>query len=66
MGEAVRLTDAERTKVAEAIVSAANGLPVTLGTTANSTKAVIDRSYRSGKTRLSSDYGICAVHAKSK
>ena len=44
MGEAVRLTDAERTKVAEAIVSAADRLPVTLGTTANSTKAVIDRS----------------------
>jgi len=49
MGEAARLTDTERTKVAEAIVYASDGLPVTLGTTANSTKAVIDRSIEAEK-----------------
>ena len=52
MGEAVRLTDAERTRVAEAIFSAADGLPVTLGTTANSTKAVIDRSIEAAHPML--------------
>ena len=44
MGESARLTDIERTKVAESILGSSQGLPVTLGTTANSTKAVIDRS----------------------
>ena len=43
-GEAARLTDEERTLVAERVVEAANGLPVTLGTTAASTQAAIARS----------------------
>ena len=44
MGESARLTDIERAKVSEAILENSQGLPVTLGTTADSTKAVIDRS----------------------
>ena len=49
MGESARLTDIERTKVAESILESSQGLPVTLGTTANSTKAVIDRSVEAEK-----------------
>ena len=44
MGEAARLTDRERTKIAETIIKSSGSLPVTLGTTANGTKAMIDRS----------------------
>ena len=44
MGEAARLTDRERTKIAETIIKSSGNLPVTLGTTANGTKAMIDRS----------------------
>jgi len=44
MGEAARLTDKERTKIAEAIIKSSENLPVTLGTTANGTKAMVDRS----------------------
>ena len=44
MGEAARLTDRERTKIAEKIINSAENLPVTLGTTANGTKAMIERS----------------------
>ena len=44
MGEAARLTDKERTKIAETIIKSSENLPVTLGTTANGTKAMIDRS----------------------
>ena len=44
MGESARLTDVERTKVSKTIIDAAHDLPVTLGTTADSTKAAIDRS----------------------
>ena len=44
MGESARLTDIERAKVSEAILENSQGLPITLGTTADSTKAVIDRS----------------------
>ena len=44
MGEAARLTDRERTKIAETIIKSSENLPVTLGTTANGTKAMIDRS----------------------
>ena len=43
-GEAARLTDLERALVAESVIQAANGLPVTLGTTAASTQAAIARS----------------------
>lgn len=43
-GEVARLTDRERTLVAERVVDAADGLPVTLGTTAASTYAAIERS----------------------
>ena len=43
-GEAARLTDQERALVAESVIQAANGLPVTLGTTAASTQAAIVRS----------------------
>ncbi len=44
MGEAARLTDRERTKIAETIIKSSENLPVTLGTTANGTKAMIERS----------------------
>ena len=44
MGEAARLTDKERTKIAETIIKSSENLPVTLGTTANGTKAMIERS----------------------
>ena len=40
-GEAARLTDVERRTVAERVIAAADGLPVTLGTTAASTQAAI-------------------------
>jgi len=38
-GEAARLTDRERYQVAEAVIQNANGLPVTVGATANSSTA---------------------------
>jgi 4-hydroxy-tetrahydrodipicolinate synthase len=44
MGETARLTDRERTKIAETIIKSSENLPVTLGTTANGTKAMIERS----------------------
>lgn len=44
MGESARLTDFERAKISESILESSQELPVTLGTTADSTKAVIDRS----------------------
>ncbi len=40
-GEAARLTDGERRAVAEAVIARANGMPVTLGTTAAGTAAAI-------------------------
>jgi 4-hydroxy-tetrahydrodipicolinate synthase len=43
-GEAARLTDAERHLVARQVIANANGMPVTVGTTAASTKAAIDYS----------------------
>ena len=43
-GEAARLTDRERHQVAETVIKSANGSPVTVGTTAASTAAVIQRS----------------------
>lgn len=43
-GEAARLTDRERYQVAEAVIQNANGLPVTVGATANSTAAAIQNS----------------------
>ena len=43
-GEAARLTDEERRLVAETVIGAADGMPVTLGTTAASTQAAIARS----------------------
>ena len=44
MGEAYRLTDRELRIVAESVLSAADGLPVTLGTSAASTMMAIARS----------------------
>ena len=44
MGEVARLTDYERSRIAEEIISSSDGLPVTLGTTANSTIAAIHYS----------------------
>ena len=44
MGEAARLSDKERTKIAEIIIDAADNLPVTMGTSASGTKAMIERS----------------------
>lgn len=44
MGESSRLSDSERTQVAEEIFYAADNLPVTIGTTSDSTKVAIDRS----------------------
>tara|TARA_Y100000588_G_scaffold116723_2_gene127783 strand:- start:3316 stop:4206 length:891 start_codon:yes stop_codon:yes gene_type:complete len=43
-GEAARLTDRERYRVAEAVIQNANGLPVTVGATASSTAAAIQNS----------------------
>jgi 4-hydroxy-tetrahydrodipicolinate synthase len=43
-GEAARLTDRERYQVAETVIQRAQGLQVTVGTTAGSTAAAIDRS----------------------
>ena len=43
-GEVARLTDRERRQVAQRVVDSAKGMPVTLGTTANSTSAVIEYS----------------------
>ncbi len=43
-GEVARLTDKERSLVAGAVIAAANGMPVTVGTTANSASAAIDYS----------------------
>ena len=43
-GEAARLTDRERYQVAEMVIQRAQGLSVTVGTTAGSTAAAIDRS----------------------
>lgn len=43
-GEAARLTDRERYQLAETVVQGAQGLPVTVGTTAGSTAAAIERS----------------------
>ena len=44
MGEAARLTDKERTEITSAILSHADGMPVTIGTTANGTASAIARS----------------------
>ena len=44
MGEVARLTDYERSRISEEIISSSDGLPVTLGTTANSTIAAIHYS----------------------
>ena len=43
-GEVARLTDEERRLVAERVIESADGLPVTLGTSAASTQAAIARS----------------------
>ena len=43
-GEVARLTDKERTCVAREVINASGGLPVTVGTTANSTSAAIEYS----------------------
>ena len=56
MGEAHRLTDAEGWwGVAEAVISAANGMPVTLGTSGPSTMVAIAR------TREAKEMGAAAV-----
>lgn len=44
MGESSKLSDKERHKIAEKIIEEAGKLPVTLGTTGDSTKVVIERS----------------------
>ena len=55
MGEAHRLTDAEGRGVAEAVISEADGMPVTLGTSGPSTMAAIVR------TREAKEMGAAAV-----
>ena len=55
MGEAHRLTDREARLVAETVVEAADGMPVTLGTSAPSTMAAIARS------KEAQDLGATAV-----
>ena len=45
-GEVARLTDRERTLVAQTVLDASDGLPVTLGTTASGTQVAIERSRR--------------------
>lgn len=54
-GEAARLTDAERRAVAKEVIANANGLPVTLGTTAAGTSAAIAYS------REAQELGAAAV-----
>lgn len=54
-GEAARLTDRERYQVAEAVIQGSEGLSVTVGTTAGSTAAAIDRS------KEAQDLGAAAV-----
>ncbi len=54
-GEAARLTDAERRAVAKEVIDHANGLPVTLGTTAAGTSAAIAYS------REAQELGAAAV-----
>ena len=54
-GEAARLTDAERRAVAKEVIGNANGLPVTLGTTAAGTSATIAYS------REAQELGAAAV-----
>lgn len=48
-GEAARLTDVERYHLAETVIQRSEGLPVTVGTTAGSTMAAIERSKESQK-----------------
>jgi dihydrodipicolinate synthase/N-acetylneuraminate lyase len=48
-GEAARLTDLERHLVAKTVMDNANGMPVTVGTTAASTSAAIDYSLEAQK-----------------
>ena len=55
MGEAHRLTDAESRRVAETVISEAEDMPVTLGTSAASTIAAIAR------TREAKEMGAAAV-----
>ena len=55
MGEASKLTDRERDKVAKKIISVAGELPVTLGTTGDGTKTVVERS------RFAENIGASAV-----
>ena len=55
MGEAHRLTDAESRRVAETVISEADDMPVTLGTSAASTMAAIAR------TREAKEIGAAAV-----
>ena len=54
-GEAARLTDLERRAVAEEVIAHANGMPVTLGTTAAGTSAAIAYS------REAQELGAAAV-----
>ncbi|PZC43608.1 MAG: 4-hydroxy-tetrahydrodipicolinate synthase [Chloroflexi bacterium] len=44
MGETARLSDKERMKIAGIIIDPADNLPITLGTSASGTKAMIERS----------------------
>ena len=54
-GEAERLTDQERALVAESVIQAANGLPITLGTTAASTQAATARSLEAQRAKANLD-----------
>ncbi|MCH7735832.1 MAG: dihydrodipicolinate synthase family protein [Chloroflexi bacterium] len=54
-GEAARLTDRERHQVAETVIQHSEGRPVTVGTTAGSTAAAIERS------REAQELGAAAV-----
>lgn len=48
-GESARLTDDERRLVIKKVIESANGMPVTIGTTAASTKAAISYSLEAQK-----------------
>ena len=54
-GEAARLTDRERYQISETVIDRAQELPVTVGTTAGSTAAAIERS------KEAQDLGAAAV-----
>ena len=65
MGEVARLTDYERSRIAEEIISSSDGLPVTLGTTANSTIAAIHYSKEAERLGASAVMAVSYTHLRA-